>query len=259
MTTKPIELDGRPIAGGKIPIVCTPLVGRDAEALVAEARKVVAKGPDIIEWRVDYFRSIADTAAVVAVAQKIRNEAAGIPILFTRRSTKEGGEPIALDEEGVVSLYAAVCASKLVDLVDFEAGNDATHVQAVRANARESGRKLVLSYHNFSYTPGLEQLNQRFLEAERLGADVAKVAVMPRDLDDVLRLLASTLESSRKLRIPLISMAMGGFGSVTRMLGGVFGSALSFAVGETASAPGQVPIADMNTVLAIVDRAIAGK
>ncbi len=86
---------------------------------------------------------------------------------------------------------------------------------------------------------------QRFLEAERLGGDVAKVAVMPRDCADVLTLLAATAQADAKSRIPLISMAMGPFGSVTRMIGGEFGSSLSFAVGEGSSAPGQIPIADL--------------
>ena len=52
------------------------------------------------------------------------------------------------------------------------------------------GTRVILSYHNFGYTPGHDFLVQRFLEAERLGGDVAKVAVMPRDRADVLSLLA---------------------------------------------------------------------
>ena len=71
-------------------------------------------------------------------------------------------------------------------------GNDPEHVQRVRESTRAHGTRLILSYHNFGYTPGREFLVQRFLEAERLGADVAKVAVMPRDRMDVLTLLAAT-------------------------------------------------------------------
>ena len=87
----------------------------------------------------------------------------------------------------------------------------------------------------------------------------AKVAVMPRDLDDVLTLLTATRAASKKLRIPLISMSMGPLGAVTRMMGGVFGSSLSFAVGAAASAPGQVPIEDLNTALAILQKSMGGK
>ncbi len=47
---------------------------------------------------------------------------------------------------------------------------------------------------------------------------------------------------------------MGPLGAVTRMIGGVFGSSLSFAIGEGASAPGQIPIADLKTIYEIVAR-----
>jgi 3-dehydroquinate dehydratase-1 len=114
----------------------------------------------------------------------------------------------------------------------------------VRESAHKHGMRVILSYHNFGYTPGLDFLVQRFLEAERLGGDVAKVAVMPRDRADVLTLLAATAQADAKGRIPLISMAMGPLGSVTRMIGGEFGSSAQFAVGEGSSAPGQIPIAD---------------
>jgi 3-dehydroquinate dehydratase-1 len=54
-------------------------------------------------------------------------------------------------------------------------------------------------------------------------------------------------------------MSMGGYGALTRLVGGIFGSAMSFAVGAAASAPGQVPIEDMNTVLAILQKSLAPK
>ena len=52
---------------------------------------------------------------------------------------------------------------------------------------------------------------------------------------------------------------MGPYGSLTRMFGWAFGSALTFAVGAAASAPGQVPIEDLNTVLGLLQKSIAGK
>jgi 3-dehydroquinate dehydratase-1 len=50
-------------------------------------------------------------------------------------------------------------------------------------------------------------------------------------------------------------MTMGPLGVATRMVGGVFGSSLSFAIGEGASAPGQMPIADLAAVFAALARA----
>jgi 3-dehydroquinate dehydratase-1 len=258
-TSKSIELKGKPIAGDKFPLICTPLVGRTFEKIMAELDVVLPKKPDVLEWRVDFFEQIGDSTAVIAAALAIRSRAGSIPLLFTRRSTLEGGEKIALNEGQVINLYTSVCESKTIDLIDYEMVNDAANIVRVRTAAQANDIKLVLSFHNFSYTPGLEALAQKFLQADQLGADVAKVAVMPRDLDDVLTLLTATREASKKLRIPLISMSMGPYGSLTRMIGGVFGSSLSFAVGAASSAPGQVPIEDLNTVLAILHKSMGSK
>ena len=256
---KHIEIGGHAIAGGKFPLICTPLVGRTFDKLMAELDVVLPKKPDVLEWRVDFFEQIGDTSAVIAAATAIKGKAGKIPLLFTRRSTIEGGEKISLTETQVIALYKAVCESKNIDLIDYEMANDMANIAEVRAAACDNNIALVLSFHNFSFTPGLETLASKFLLADQLGADVAKVAVMPRDLDDVLTLLTATHQASQKLRIPLISMSMGPYGSLTRMIGGVFGSALSFAVGAASSAPGQVPIEDLNTVLRIVKSSMTGQ
>ncbi len=256
---KPIELRGKPVAGGKFPLICTPLVGRTREQILNEVQVVLAKKPDILEWRVDFFEGIGSAADVISVAGAIKAAAAGVPLLFTRRSIREGGEKIALSEEQVIALYKAVCESRQIDVIDFEMSNDPAHIAVVRETSKANDIKLILSFHNFSFTPGLETLGQRFLQAEQSGADIAKVAVMPRNLEDVLTLLSATLAASQKLRIPLISMSMGPYGSLTRLFGWTFGSALTFAVGASSSAPGQVPIEDLNTVLGILQRSMAGK
>jgi 3-dehydroquinate dehydratase-1 len=176
--------------------------------------------------------------------------------LFTRRSIREGGEPIPLNEAEVVALTQAICAQRLADLVDFEMNSNPADIAQVRAAAQEQGMGLILSFHNFQQTPPQHEICQRFAQAQQLGADVAKVAVMPQRLEDVLAVLGATLESSQALDIPLISMSMGGYGAITRLFGGVFGSAMSFAVGATASAPGQVPIEDMNAITMLLRKAM---
>jgi len=253
-----IILRGTALAGGRVPAICAPLVARSPEALAAEAAAVAAKKPDLLEWRVDFFERIADTAAVTAAAAAVRQAAAGIPILFTRRAQREGGHPIPLSEPQVLALYQAVAASGSVDAMDFEMQNAAADVAQVRAMTRAHGLPLVLSFHDFQQTPAAEELQARFAQAHSLGADVAKVAVMPQSLADVHRLLGATLQASQSLPIPVISMAMGGLGAVSRVCGGVFGSALTFAVGSTASAPGQMPIEDVRAALAVLQRATSG-
>jgi 3-dehydroquinate dehydratase-1 len=85
------------------------------------------------------------------------------------------------------------------------------------------------------------------------------VQVKPRDRADVLRLLAATAEADTKAHIPLISMSIGPLGTASRIVGGLFGSSLAFAVGETASAPGQIPIGDLVAAFDIIRRARGGE
>lgn len=252
MQPKAISLRGKPLGRGRFPAICAPLVGATRTALLAEAAAVAAKQPDLIEWRADFFQGIADRAAVVEAAGAVERAAAGIPVLFTCRWSREGGEKTALSQAEVVSLHRAVCDSGHVDLIDFEMGNDPHHVREVRELSRASAVQLILSFHDFERTPSVEELNRRFVQAEDLGADIAKVAVMPNDMNDVLTLLTATLHSSSKLGIPLVSLSMAGQGSITRFCGWAFGSAMSFAVGQSASAPGQMPIEELDSGLALL-------
>ena len=251
---KVIDIRGRRM-GGPTPLICSPLVARTPERLASEAANVIAKRPDVIEWRVDFFEPIAYTQGVLASGKALRATIGDAPMIFTCRAAHEGGQPIALDAEGIVRLYDAVGAAGFADFIDFELSNAPGLVRRVRERTREQNTRLILSYHNFGYTPGHDFLVERFLEADRLGADVGKVAAMPRDRADVLTLLAATATAEAKARIPLISMSMGPLGVATRMVGGVFGSSLSFAVGEGASAPGQMPIADLAAVFDALARA----
>jgi 3-dehydroquinate dehydratase-1 len=129
----------------------------------------------------------------------------------------------------------------------------------VRAASAANGIALVLSHHNFECTPDLQTLLESFARGERLGADVVKLAVMPVDPQDVLTLLGATYQASQTLRVPLISMSMGGLGAITRIAGWQYGSAATFAVGKSSSAPGQLAVEDLREMVAGVRRASAGE
>ena len=257
--SKGIAVRGKPVAGGKEPLICTPLVARDEASVLRELAVVCAKRPDLIEWRVDFFAGIADSTRVVALAREIRQQAGSVPIIFTRRSTREGGEPIGIAEEQVLSLYRAVCETGCVDFVDYEINGEPQHFQAARQAAHRAGAQLIASFHDFQQTPPADEIVARLVTMEEAGADIAKVAVTPRAIDDVLTLLGATLAGSRQLRLPIISVSMGPYGSLSRLFGWTFGSSVTFAVGDKASAPGQVAIEDLRIVLDILRRSLAAK
>lgn len=255
---RPIELNGRPVGSGSFPLIITPLVGRTPAELTAELEAILPKKPDLLEWRVDFFEAIADTDLVIETARGIQRAAGEVPILLTRRNTTEGGQAIPLDEAAVVAMYSRACAARCIDLIDYELSNAREHLEQLRAVSAANGIAMVMSYHNFQLTPDIDTLIGRFAEAQRLGADIAKVAVMPKDPQDVLTLLGATYRASQATRIPLISMSMGGIGSMSRIMGWLYGSAATFAVGKSSSAPGQIAVEELRATLATVRRAVSG-
>ena len=254
----PIQLRGQPIGCGDFPLIITPLVGRTPADIQAELQAILPKRPDMLEWRVDFFKGIADTAQVIDTAHGIRRSAGSVPLLLTRRHRGEGGQPIAIDEPAVVALLGAACEARCVDLIDYELSNAAADLAHLRAVSAAHGVAMIMSYHNFQRTPDFDTLLGKFEQAQRLGADVAKVAVMPQDPQDVLTLLGATQRASQTLGVPLISMSMGGLGATSRIMGWIYGSAATFAVGKSSSAPGQIAVEELRSVLATVRRAVRG-
>ncbi len=256
--TRLIQVQGKSLGGGTLPAIITPLVGKTRVAILEEVGFIVPKKPDLLEWRIDFFEAIGDIPAVIETALAIREAADGIPVLLTRRNVTEGGQPLTIDEPAVVAMYTAACQAKCVELIDYELSNAPADIQALREVSKSSGIGMIMSFHNFQMTPDAATLDSKFAAAKQYGADVGKVAVMPNSDLDVLELLAATSRARDTLDIPLISMSMGGVGSLSRIMGWVYGSAATFAVGKSSSAPGQVAIEDLRTALAIVRQAVTG-
>lgn len=250
-------MKSKKIGEGNQPQICTPLVGTKKEDLLKELELVLQKKPDLIEWRADYFEEIANTDLVLTVAKQIKEFAGDIPVIFTIRSAREGGQPITLTDREVLNLIEAVCQQTGIEYVDYELSNPEELFKELRQVASENETKIIASYHNFNFTPKMEVLFDKIKDAQHLHADVAKIAVMAENLQDVLNILEITLETKNTLKIPLISIAMGEYGSITRMIGGVFGSAVTFAVGENSSAPGQIPIDELRSVLTVIQNSVS--
>ena len=255
---RPLNIRGKVRNANGLPLVCTPLIGNTVEAIEGELAAILPLSPDLIEWRVDYFAHIGNTVQVIEIARKIRHDAGEIPLIFTRRAAHEGGQAIAISEACVVALYEEICAAGVIDAVDYELSQSAEHRMRVRGAARTNNIALIFSHHNFVETPSVAELVDIMANAEKQGADIAKVAVMPTAPADVLTLLAATIKADKVLNIPVITMSMGDMGAVSRLCGWTFGSAVVFAVGSGTSAPGQIPIEEFRTAQQILRRAGSG-
>lgn len=239
------------LKGHKMPYICTPLTGRNKKEILGELEAVLPENPDLIEWRADFLDKLDDLPYVLSVLDEIAAKS-GLPVLFTIRSIHEGGEPITLSESQKVKLLCDVCKSGAVSLIDYEVSNDPGHITELRNVSQENEKKLILSYHNFDYTPSNEAVMKKLFLAEFYGADMAKAAVMPKNNDDVLRLLQITNDADRSLNIPLITMSMGNIGVISRIIGWAYGSYITFGSGVRGSAPGQVPISKLKKMITMI-------
>lgn len=247
----PVTVRGTAIGTGR-PKVIVPLTGSTVDELLAQAAAVVAAAPDVVEWRVDHLGAGGATPGqAAAAALSLRTALGDLPLLVTIRTTAEGGLADVSDD-AYVAVYRAVLGTGTADLLDVEVMRGEECVRTLVDLAHAAGVAVVASNHDFDATPAREEIVRRLLLMAERGADVLKIAVMPRDPGDVLTLLAATWETSQRTGRPLITMSMAGTGVASRIAGGVFGSAATFGMVGRASAPGQVEVGALRAALDLV-------
>lgn len=242
--------------GEGIPKICVPIVGVTREEILSAGENIAKIGADVVEWRVDWYENVFAFEQVAETAKALRDVLGNTPILFTFRTAKEGGEK-AIEKEVYVELNQMAAKTGAVDLVDVEAftGDDA--VKAIVETAHACGVKVVASNHDFDKTPDKEDIVSRLCKMQELGADIPKIAVMPQNKKDVLTLLAATEEMyTEHADRPIITMSMAGTGVISRLCGEVFGSALTFGAAGKASAPGQMEVGELKTVLGLLHKSL---
>jgi len=237
----PLEMRGKQFGGAK-GLFCVPLVASSQKELLAQARTVSALHPDVVEWRSDFFADLSDQGIGEASAE-LRSILADALLLFTLRTELEGGKNEFNGGERVECIESAI-QTRAFDLVDIELSSGAEVIRPILAAAKKQNVRVILSFHDFEGTPQNEMLLAKIESMIHNGADIAKIACMPRTPEDALRLLEMTLAARKKFpAMPLCTMSMGGAGCITRVAGFLYGSDMAFAVGDKSSAPGQIPLA----------------
>ena len=241
------------VVHASIPKIIVPIVAKTKEEILAAAASFAGVRYDIVEWRVDWFDGVFDFAQVEDVLKDLRPALGDKPILFTFRTSKEGGEK-AIEADAYAELNKKAAATGLVDMVDVEAFTGDEIVKDIIAGAHAAGVKVVASNHDFFKTPDKDDIVGRLCKMQELGADIPKIAVMPQNKKDVLTLLAATEEmATDHADRPIITMSMAGTGLISRLCGEVFGSAATFGAVGKVSAPGQMDAKDLDTVLKLID------
>ena len=250
---KTIQIRNITIGEGR-PKICVPVVGQTEEDILREAAGLASLPADVVEWRADWFQDVFDTEKVLHTAKALRSVLGALPLLFTFRTTKEGGEK-EISAEAYRKLNFTLAASGFVDLIDVELFSGDELVKELIREAHSHGVKVIASNHDFHKTPSKEELIHRLRLMQDFDADLPKIAVMPTCRQDVLTLLSATLEMAETYADrPIITMSMTGTAVISRLTGEFFGSALTFGAAAKASAPGQIPVSELETVLSVIHK-----
>ena len=235
------------IGEGK-PKICVPVVETTTEKIIQQIQQL--QDCDLIELRIDFYENIHNLKQVHELLLQVRQQT-DQPLLLTYRSLKEGGH-IQLTDQEYLSLVQTACQSGCVDIVDIELESGNMLVYQLVEIAHQNHVKVLMSYHDFEKTPTVMEMKERLEKMEIMGADICKIAVMPFSYKDVIQLLNTTMEMSQRLTRPLVTMSMGKIGKITRIVGELVGSSITFAsVGQT-SAPGQLTLEDMQILLEVI-------
>ena len=229
-----------PFAARDVPLVAVPIMASTLAAVQLQADQAMASGADMIEWRVDGLHlALDEMVAAKQLANRIK--AGGQQLLVTLRTRAQGGQDDAAYYAQQVQTW---CARLKPDAVDVEFGPEAADLMRVLPPV-----PVVLSWHDFTQTPADAELHQRMQAMAALEPALVKLALMPQTAADVLRILALGEWAQHELSVPFALMGMGNRGRITRVAGRLFGSALTFASAGVSSAPGQMPVAQVQTLL----------
>ncbi|MDR2185972.1 MAG: type I 3-dehydroquinate dehydratase [Treponema sp.] len=201
-------------------------LGRDLE-LLEKYRKLI----DLAELRVDCLDP--DERFLI----RSFPEKAGVPVILTIRRKIDGGQyiggegaRIALLSKGLA--FADANRRRNFAYIDIEEDLD---VPSLEEAARTFGTRIIRSYHNLQGVD--EDLSAKIRSLRRVGDEIVKTAVMPRSLEDVIRIFRTAKETAG---IDKILLGMGYYGISTRILTAWLGSHLTyaFAAGEPDISPG---------------------
>lgn len=247
-------IKGKIIGKGK-PLVCVPVMESSKEEILRETRRLEEAHTEMIEWRVDAFENVESPNAIREILNEMKHIIKESILVYTFRSKNQGGCK-ALSAADIYDIHQVAAESDVVDFIDveyFEAKNPQKEI----AMLREMGAYVIASHHDFEQTPDPEVIRMLLEQIRESGADVVKLAVMPQNMWDVLHLLEETNRfHENHPDYPLITMSMGAKGEISRVAGEFFGSCVTFGAGGQASAPGQLPVKQLEEILHILHQSV---
>lgn len=234
--------------------ICATLTSGTIQHLKKDLQVLAITEPAVIEWRADYLKENLTEENIKAGLKLIRNSYSSTPLIFTLRKESEGGA-WSLSEEDLYRLRRCAAETGLLDLMDIELSSLLTEheklflYESLIRSMKASGKLLILSFHDFTGATAENTLIGTVLKMMKEGADIAKIAVMVSEKEELNLLKGLSAKLREEPGLPHILIGMGELGVETRYNKKDFFSAITYASTGEKSAPGQLSIKDLKRLL----------
>ena len=229
-----------------------PITAKTKEQALAQAQVIAnTADADLAEFRIDLLSFASDTKQVIALGNELKKILGHKPMIATIRTKNEGGQ-LEISDADYGKTYQAYLKNPFMDWLDVEMFRDQKVVSEIVQKAHQKKVLVVMSNHDFQKTPSQDEIEKRLLKQDQMGADILKIAVMPKSKQDVFTLMNATLKVSQQTTKPLLTMSMGQLGTISRVATANMGGSYSFGMIGQASAPGQIDVAKLKQILQTV-------
>lgn len=244
-----ISIRGLEIGAGA-PKVCVSLVATTREDIMRQAELAANSRADMVEWRADYFKNVDSDEQLGEMLARIREIIGEKPLLFTVRTTKEGGGRLGISTAEHLSMNLSAINTGIPDLVDVEFLSGKIIAREIISAARKKGIYVIVSSNDFVSTPCKADILLRLHMLLSMGADIPRFSAVAKKPDDLLNLLSATSEfTSKHTDKPVVTVSYGKMGNLSRVVGEYFGSAISFGFLKENTPPGQLSADELKPVL----------
>jgi 3-dehydroquinate dehydratase I len=208
-------------------MICTAISSKSIDQCLS-----LLKGEELAEIRIDLCGF--NVGQVINIFQ----QAGSTKLIATCRPDNLGYE------EASKRLRSAI--ENGANYVDIEYEAPGNYKNELISIARQHQCDVIISYHNYEFTPTRLELEGVVDECFYLGADVAKLATMVKSEADNVNLL-SLYNTKRRI----VAIGMGEKGRISRVLALRFGAEFSFAApdNQEGTAPGQLRRSEMKSLL----------
>ncbi|MBN6525554.1 type I 3-dehydroquinate dehydratase [Acinetobacter pittii] len=252
VNAEPVTLNAQTQPAATAVKTIVPITAKTKEQALAQAQVIAnTADADLAEFRIDLLSFASDTKQVIALGHELKKILGNKPMIATIRTKNEGGQ-LEISDVDYGKTYQAYLKNPFMDWLDVEMFRDQKVVSEIVQKAHQKKVLIVMSNHDFQKTPSQDEIEKRLLKQDQMGADILKIAVMPKSKQDVFTLMNATLKVSQQTTKPLLTMSMGQLGTISRVATANMGGSYSFGMIGQASAPGQIDVTKLKQILQTV-------